>query len=97
MRAEVGDEVVLAGPGSPPEGRIGTIAAIQGRNGGPPYLVRWLADYETEIDPGATSHIEVRHRPRHGAAPAISRRGTGGAVNSPADPVDRWETSQEGG
>lgn len=68
MTAEVGDEVVLGGPGSPPEGRIGTIVAIEGPGGQPPYLVRWLADYESEIEPGPAGHIEIRHRPHHGAA-----------------------------
>jgi hypothetical protein len=35
MTAEIGDEVIVGGPGSPPEGKIGTIVAIQGRNGRP--------------------------------------------------------------
>jgi Domain of unknown function (DUF1918) len=70
MTAEIGDEVVAAGPGSPPEGRAGTIVAARGRKGSPPYLVRWLADYESEIDPGAADQIEVRHRPHQDAAPA---------------------------
>jgi hypothetical protein len=68
MRAEVGDEAALGGPGFPPEGRIGTIVAIQGHDGQPPYLVRWLADYESEIEPGPTGRIEVRHRPHRDAA-----------------------------
>lgn len=68
MRAEVGDEVALGGPGLPPEGRIGTIVAVQGRDGRPPYLVRWLAGYESEIEPGPAGLIEVRHRPHRDAA-----------------------------
>jgi Domain of unknown function (DUF1918) len=41
MRAEI--EVVVAGPGSQQGRRIGTIVAVQGGDGGPPYVVRWLA------------------------------------------------------
>ena len=62
MRAEVGDEVVVAGASSPEQDRVGTVVAVEGRDGEPPYLVRWLAGYESEILPGPGDRIEVRRR-----------------------------------
>lgn len=57
LRAEVGDTLVIDGgmAGLP---RIGAIIAVTGRDGSPPYLVRWLAgEYESRISPGAGARI----------------------------------------
>jgi hypothetical protein len=40
MRAHVGDLLVL--PGS--ESRSGVIIGVVGKNGSPPYVIRWLSD-----------------------------------------------------
>jgi Domain of unknown function (DUF1918) len=40
MRANVGDLLVL--PGS--EGRSGLVIGVVGKNGSPPYVIKWLAD-----------------------------------------------------
>lgn len=63
MKAEAGDELVVAGPDSARQVRIGTIVAVRGRDGSPPYLVHWLTGYESQISPGYGEHVQVRHRP----------------------------------
>lgn len=77
MRAEVGDEVAVAGAGSTRPGRIGTVVAVQGNGDSPHYLVHWLTDYESLISPGPGERVEVYHR-THGepAGPARENEGT---------------------
>ena len=61
LHAEVGDTLVIDGGGMAGLPRIGMIVAVTGRDGSPPYLVRWLAgEYESRISPGAGAHIEKK-------------------------------------
>jgi len=44
--AEIGDTVIIdAGPGRIP--RTGRVISLTNPDGSPPYIVRWLAGYET--------------------------------------------------
>jgi len=63
LRAEVGDILVIDGGGMAGVRRIGTIVAVTGQGGSPPYLVRRLArKYESRISPGAGARIEKNQR-----------------------------------
>ena len=59
LHAEVGDTLVIDDGGMAGLPRIGTIVAVIGRDGSPPYLVHWLAgDYESRILPGPGARVE---------------------------------------
>jgi Domain of unknown function (DUF1918) len=63
LHAQVGDALVIDDGGMAGLPRTGTIIAVTGQDGAPPYLVRWLAgEYESRIVPGAGAHIEKRQR-----------------------------------
>lgn len=62
LRAEPGDMLFIDGAGMSGLPRTGTVIAVAGRDGTPPYLVRWTAgDYESQISPGPGARIE-KHR-----------------------------------
>ena len=62
IRAEPGDTLVIDGAGMAGLPQLGTIVAVYGQDGAPPYLVRWIAgDYECRLYPGPGSHIERHH------------------------------------
>jgi Domain of unknown function (DUF1918) len=70
MRAEPGDTLAIDGAGMAGLPRLGMIIAVYGRDGAPPYLVRWTAgDYESRVHPGPGARIEkpftCRPRPPH--------------------------------
>ncbi|MEY9211100.1 DUF1918 domain-containing protein [Thermobifida halotolerans] len=66
MRAQVGDRLVVEGPRDDLPAREGVVIAIRGRDGAPPYRVRWLDDgRETLLYPGPDAHVK----------PAVSGRG----------------------
>ena len=59
MRAEPGDTLAIDGAGMAGLPRLGVIVAVYGRDGAPPYLVRWTAgDYESRVYPGPGVRIE---------------------------------------
>lgn len=59
--AEPGDTLVIDGAGIPGVLRTGTIVAVTGPDGSPPYLVRWTTgDYESRISPSPGARVE-RH------------------------------------
>lgn len=61
LRAEPGDTLVIDGGGMSGLPRAGTIIAVEGQDGAPPYLVRWTTgDYESRISPGRGARIEKR-------------------------------------
>ncbi len=64
MRAEIGDELIFDGPEGERSGRIGTIVALTSPDGSPPYVVRWLAGYESLVFPGPQVQIEIHHKHR---------------------------------
>ena len=58
--AEIGDTIIIAtGPGRIP--RTGKVIALINPDGSPPYVVRWLAGYETLFTPDLTTHVEKGH------------------------------------
>jgi Domain of unknown function (DUF1918) len=59
MQAEPGDTLAIDGAGMAGLPRLGVIVAVYGRDGAPPYLVRWTAgDYESRVYPGPGARIE---------------------------------------
>lgn len=59
LRAEPGDTLAIDGAGMAGLPRLGIVVAVYGRNGAPPYLVRWTAgDYESRVYPGPGARIE---------------------------------------
>ncbi|MFD0775785.1 DUF1918 domain-containing protein [Streptomonospora algeriensis] len=63
MRARIGDHLVVEGPRDDTHRRTGVVTQVRGREGAPPYQVRWLdedADTESLIYPGPDAHIEEK-------------------------------------
>lgn len=61
-RSAPGDTLIIDGAGMAGLPLLGTIVAILGDDGAPPYLVRWTGgDYESRVFPGSGAHIE-KHR-----------------------------------
>ncbi len=58
MEANVGDRLVVesAKVGSPR--REGEVIGVQGKDGAPPYVVRWSDGHEGLTYPGPDAHIE---------------------------------------
>jgi hypothetical protein len=61
MDATVGDEVVVRGRHVADADRQGTITEIHGKNGTPPYLIRWQDGHESLFFPSCDTLVE--HRP----------------------------------
>jgi Domain of unknown function (DUF1918) len=54
MRANVGDLLVVPGP----ETRTGLVIRVLGRDGAPPYVIKWQSDgYIAMVTPGEYSRI----------------------------------------
>lgn len=67
MRAEVGDELIVRGRHVGDEDREGVIIEVHGKDGAPPYLVRWRNGHESVVVPSSDTHVEhrpARQRPR---------------------------------
>ncbi|KIH98391.1 hypothetical protein LP52_13205 [Streptomonospora alba] len=63
MRARIGDHLVVEGPRDDMHRRTGVVTQVRGREGAPPYQVRWLdedVDNESLIYPGPDAHIEEK-------------------------------------
>ncbi|CAM5553163.1 hypothetical protein SALBM135S_04431 [Streptomyces alboniger] len=60
MRATVGDELVLHGRTVGQQDRTARIVEVLGRDGGPPYRVRFEDGHETLLSPGPDT--VVRHQ-----------------------------------
>ncbi|WP_344976716.1 DUF1918 domain-containing protein [Salinactinospora qingdaonensis] len=59
MRARVGDRLVVEGPRDDVPRRTAVVTDVRGRDGAPPYQVRWVdEDRETLVFPGGDAHIE---------------------------------------
>jgi hypothetical protein len=65
MQAKVGDRLVIKGHHVGEHDRDAEILEVRGKDGGPPYLVRWEADgHETLFFPGSDAVIEhFEHHP----------------------------------
>jgi len=61
MRARAGDELTVKGRRQGEEDRHGEIVEVQGADGAPPYLVRWLDDWESIYFPSPETVVE--HHP----------------------------------
>ena len=59
MRASVGDRLVVKGHHVGDPDRIGTVVAVRGEEGGPPYLLRWEDDgHEGLFFPGPDAVVQ---------------------------------------
>ncbi len=61
MHANVGDELVVRGRHVGDEDRQGVIVEVQGKQGAPPYLVRWANGHQSVFVPSSDTLVE--HRP----------------------------------
>ena len=61
MQAAVGDEMVVRGRHVGDGDRAGVIVEVHGRNGAPPYVVRWKDGHQSLFMP--TSDTVVEHHP----------------------------------
>ena len=52
MKANVGDELIVGETENCGTARVGTIIAVRGSDGSPPYLVHWVVgDYDSMVSP----------------------------------------------
>jgi len=60
MRAAIGDKVVVLSHhvGARDRTRVALVLAVEGEDGGPPYLVRWEDGHESRLTPAAGAVIE---------------------------------------
>ncbi len=59
MHANAGDLLVVSSNHTDAPSRVGLIEEVHGRDGAPPYVVRWEGEERTTIVfPGADAHIE---------------------------------------
>jgi Domain of unknown function (DUF1918) len=65
MKAVVGDELTVRGRHQGDEDRHGEIIGVQGKDGAPPYLVRWRDGHESVFFPA--SGAEIEHHSARGA------------------------------
>ncbi|WP_433190776.1 DUF1918 domain-containing protein [Actinoallomurus sp. CA-150999] len=66
MHADAGDALVVKGRHVGDEIREGVIIEVHGKNGAPPYLVRWSDGHESVFFPSADTLIE-HHPAKQGA------------------------------
>jgi len=57
MRAQVGDHVVVEGKTTETPRREGEVLDVRGKEGQPPYFVRWSDGHEGLFFPGADAHV----------------------------------------
>lgn len=80
MKAQQGDRIVLAGEQVDRPTRDGEILEVRGKDGAPPYLVRWSDGHTGLLYPGPGSVLRIGH-------------GEGAAAHheEPATPVKEWQ------
>lgn len=62
MQAQVGDTLVVRGRHMGEADRQGQVLEVHGRDGEPPYLVRWEDDgHEGLVFPGPDAYIRAHH------------------------------------
>lgn len=65
MNASVGDRIVIRGRHTGQSVRTGRVTEVRGRDGDPPYLVRWDdSGHETLYFPGTDAAVEHKHKRR---------------------------------
>ena len=80
MKAQQGDRIVLAGEQVDRPTRDGEILEVRGKDGAPPYLVRWSDGHTGLLYPGPGSVLRIGHgegEPAH--------------HEEPAKPVKEWQ------
>jgi hypothetical protein len=80
MKAQQGDRIVLAGEQVDRPTRDGEILEVRGKDGAPPYLVRWSDGHTGLLYPGPGSVLRIGHgegEPAH--------------HEEPATPVKEWQ------
>ncbi len=60
MQASVGDRLVAESNKVDSPRREGEIIEVRGKDGGPPYLVKWSDGHEGLTYPGADAHVVPR-------------------------------------
>lgn len=70
MKARVGDELVVKGLHVGDAERRGVITEVHGKDGAPPYLVRWNDGHETSFFPSSDTVVEHISSSASGAAQA---------------------------
>ena len=63
MRANAGDELVVKGRHSGDDDRKAVIIEVHGKEGAPPYLVRWTDGHQSVLFPSSDSVIEHHPNP----------------------------------
>ncbi len=58
MKAQVGDELVVKGAHVGDVQRRGVIIEVHGKDGAPPYLVRWSDGHESSFFPSSDTVVE---------------------------------------
>lgn len=69
MQAAVGDALIVRSVHQGDAERHGTITEVHGKNGDPPYVVRWQDGHETLFFPSAGTLVE-----HHSATPRTAAR-----------------------
>ncbi len=83
MKAQKGDRIVLAGEQVDRPTRDGEILEVRGKDGAPPYLVRWSDGHTGLLYPGPGSVLRIGAGHGEGAgAPA---------AEEPTKPVKEWQ------
>lgn len=82
MKAQIGDRIVLAGEQVDRPTRDGEILEVRGKDGAPPYLVRWSDGHTGLLYPGPGSVLRIGTG--HGETPAAH-------AAEPARPVKEWQ------
>jgi hypothetical protein len=68
MKAQVGDELIVKGLHVGNPDRRGVITEVRGKDGGPPYLVRWSDGHESSFFPSSDTVVEHVPQPARGQA-----------------------------
>ena len=64
MKAVAGDKLTVRGRHQGDEDRQGEIIEVQGKDGAPPYLVRWRDGHQSVFFPASGTEVEP-HPARH--------------------------------
>ena len=62
MKAQVGDSLVAESNKVSVDPRRGEIIEVRGKDGGPPYVVKWTDGHEGLVYPGADAHVVPAQR-----------------------------------
>jgi hypothetical protein len=82
MKAKPGDHIILAAPTVDGALREGEIVEVRGKDGGPPYAVRWSDGHEGLLYPGPGSVLRVS--PGHADVAPVHPEAAAGTLAEPA-------------